>query len=79
MNTTIKGLVHVGLAIGALVEAHYSVSKYRKILNGVTAGYHAHAALFHFCYEEEPSETLTKTRNQWEYYDNKAKLYGGRV
>ena len=67
MNTTIKGLVHVGLAIGALVEAHYSVSKYRKILNGVTAGYHAHAALFHFCYEEAPSETLTKTHG----YDGK--------
>ena len=52
-NTTIKGLVHAGLAIGALIEALTTTSKFRKLLSGAAAGYHTHATMYHFLYEKE--------------------------
>ena len=52
-NTTIKGLVHAGLALGAIIEAMTTDSKIRKLLSGAAAGYHTHATLYHFLYEEE--------------------------
>ena len=55
-NTTIKGLVHAGLALGALVEAMTTTSKFRRLLSGAAAGYHMHATMYHFLYEEaEPT------------------------
>jgi hypothetical protein len=50
---TLKGLVHAGLALGAIVEALTTDSKIRKLLSGAAAGYHTHATLYHFLYEEE--------------------------
>ena len=52
-NTTIKGLVHAGLAIGALIEALTTTSKFRKLLSGAAAGYHLHATLYHFMWEKD--------------------------
>lgn len=53
---TLKGLVHAGLAIGALIEALTTTSKLRKLLSGAAAGYHTHATMYHFLYEEaEPT------------------------
>ena len=52
-NTTIKGLVHAGLTIGALIEALTTTSKFRKLLSGAAAGYHVHATMYHFLYEKE--------------------------
>ena len=55
-NTTIKGLVHAGLALGAIIEALTTTSKFRKLLSGAAAGYHMHATMYHFLYEEaEPT------------------------
>ena len=52
MRPAVKGWVHLALAALAGYEAAQSTTKGRKFLNAVTAGYHAHAALYHFCYEE---------------------------
>ena len=52
-NTTIKGLVHAGLAIGALIEAMTTTSRARRLLSGAAAGWHTHATIFHFFYEQE--------------------------
>ena len=55
-NTTIKGLVHAGLALGAIIEALTTTSKFRRLLSGAAAGYHTHATMYHFLYEEaEPT------------------------
>ena len=55
-NTTIKGLVHAGLALGAIIEALTTTSKFRRLLSGAAAGYHMHATMYHFLYEEaEPT------------------------
>ena len=54
--TTVKGIVHAGLTIGALIEALTTTSKFRKLLSGAAAGYHMHATMYHFLYEEpEPT------------------------
>ena len=55
-NTTIKGLVHAGLTIGALIEALTTTSKFRKLLSGAAAGYHTHATMYHLLYEKEPEQ-----------------------
>ena len=64
-NTTIKGLVHAGLALGALVEAMTTTSKFRKLLSGAAAGYHTHATLYHFLYEQEETHGADQTQS-WE-------------
>jgi hypothetical protein len=51
--TTLKGLIHAALALGAVVEAMTTNSKFRRVLSGAAAGYHAHAALYHFMFEKE--------------------------
>ena len=55
-DTTLKGLVHAGLAIGATVEACTTRSRTRQLLSGAAAGWHLHAALYHFIYEDDDSE-----------------------
>ena len=53
MNPKVKGLVHTGLAVAALVEAFTSESRFRRFLNCVSAGYHMHATMYHLLYEKE--------------------------
>jgi hypothetical protein len=49
----VKALVHLGLTVGALIEMYTAQDKFRKILSGVAAGYHAHATLYHMFHEKE--------------------------
>jgi hypothetical protein len=53
VNTKVKGLVHAGLALGAVIEAFTTKSKVRRILSGIAAGYHAHATMYHMLFEKE--------------------------
>ena len=50
---TVKGLVHLGLALVAVGELLTATSRTRKILLGSMAGFHTHAVLYHFLYEED--------------------------
>lgn len=70
-STTVKALVHAGLALGALVEAYTTESRFRRLLSGAAAGYHAHATLYHLLYEqEETSEKAVKENvGDFEGYD----------
>lgn len=52
---TLKGLVHLGLALLAVGELFTATSKTHKILLGSMAGFHAHATLYHFAYEKDDS------------------------
>lgn len=53
---TLKGLVHLGLALVAVGELFTATSRTRKVLLGSMAGFHAHAILYHFIYEDEGPE-----------------------
>jgi hypothetical protein len=54
---TLKGLVHLGLALVAVGELFTATSRTRKVLLGSMAGFHAHAILYHFIYEDGQSVT----------------------
>lgn len=53
--TTLKGLVHAGLAATAIVEAFGAKTRLRTLLLGAMSGFHAHATIYHFCYEPHQS------------------------
>lgn len=46
-----KGIVHVALALLAVAEVFTACTKTRKLLLGSAAGWHSHAAIYHFFYE----------------------------
>ena len=50
-QSTVKGLVHLGLAVLGAAELPTAKSGPRKFLLGTMVGFHAHAAIYHFCYE----------------------------
>ena len=52
-ESTIKGLVHTAMAGLALVEAADTKIAGRRVLNGLSAVYHALCAVYHFRYEDE--------------------------
>ena len=56
-QSTVKGLVHLGLAVLGAAELPTSKSGPRKFLLGCMVGFHAHATLYHFLYEDEESVT----------------------
>jgi hypothetical protein len=62
-ETTLKGLVHLGLTIAGLVELRNSSTPARKLLVGALVGWHAHATLFHFLYEKDENEDLSEMQN----------------
>lgn len=50
--TTLKGLVHAGLAIAALAETKNAKAKCRTLLLGAAAGWHMQAAFYHWFIEK---------------------------
>ena len=52
-ETTLKGLVHAGLALWGLVELKDCRTSGRKLLTGALVGWHLHATLYHFMLEKE--------------------------
>jgi hypothetical protein len=49
---TLKGAVHLALAIVPLVEARIATSKTRALICGLAAGWHLNAAFYHFFIEK---------------------------
>ena len=56
-QSTLKGLVHLGLALTALYEVKTATTGARKLLLGSMFGFHAHATLYHFAYEKGSDES----------------------
>jgi hypothetical protein len=56
-DTTLKGLVHLGLAALATYEAARSTTRARKVLNGAAAGWHLHATVYHLLYEPKENKS----------------------
>ena len=50
--TTLKGLVHAGLAIAALAETKNAKAKCRTLLLGAAVGWHMQAAFYHWFIEK---------------------------
>jgi len=50
-QSTLKGLVHLALAVVGAAETLTAKTGARKFLLGTMVGFHAHATLYHFCYE----------------------------
>jgi hypothetical protein len=57
----VKGLIHAAMAGLAIVEAVHSQTTARRVLNGVSAIYHAACVVYHFRYEDE-TLPLTNSR-----------------
>jgi len=63
--STLKGLIHAGLALVAVGELYTATSRTRKVLLGAMAGFHAHATLYHFVYERgEEHEQTSRSNSQ---------------
>jgi hypothetical protein len=52
-SSTVKGLVHLGLTLFGAAEALTAKTGARKFLLGTMVGFHAHATMYHFFYEDE--------------------------
>ena len=50
---TMKGWVHLALAVLAVYEAKTSTTNARKIVNGAACGWHAYSAYDHFFIEKD--------------------------
>jgi hypothetical protein len=61
MKTTVKGLIRAAMSALAVVEAAYSQTAARRVLNGVSAIYHAACVVYHVRYEDE-TLPLTNSR-----------------
>jgi hypothetical protein len=48
---TLKGTIHFLLAALAVYEAVQSTTHARRFVNGLAAGWHAHATIYHWVYE----------------------------
>ena len=59
-ESTIKGLLHAAMSALAIVEAAESKHAARRALNGLSAVYHALCALYHFRYEIDENQGLTR-------------------
>jgi hypothetical protein len=57
----VKGLIHAAMSALAVVEAVHSQTVARRVLNGVSAIYHAACVVYHFRYEDE-TLPLTNSR-----------------
>jgi hypothetical protein len=61
-ESSVKGLIHAAMAGLAVVEAADSQTTARRVLNGVSAIYHAACVVYHFRYEIDETLPLTNSR-----------------
>jgi hypothetical protein len=59
----VKGLIHADMSALAVVEAVHSQTAARRVLNGVSAIYHAACVVYHLQYEDE-TFPLTNSRQR---------------
>ena len=52
MRSSVKGLIHAAMSALAVVEAVHSQTATRRVLNGVSAVYHAACVVYHLKYED---------------------------
>jgi hypothetical protein len=57
----VKGLIHAAMSLLAVVEAAHSQTAARRVLNGMSAIYHATCTVYHLRYEDE-TLPLTNSR-----------------
>lgn len=50
---TLKGIVHAGLTLAAVLELLDCESRKRKFILGLAAGWHLHSTVYHLIYEKE--------------------------
>jgi hypothetical protein len=62
MNAAAKGLIHAAMSALAVIEAVHSQTAARRVLNGVSAIYHAACVVYHLKYEEEDNATSNDYR-----------------
>jgi hypothetical protein len=62
--SSVKGLIHVAMSALAVVEAAYSQTTARRVLNGLSAVYHAACVVYHFRYEIDETFPLTNSRQR---------------
>jgi hypothetical protein len=60
--SSVKGLIHAAMSALAVIEAIHSQTAARRVLNGVSAIYHAVCVVYHVRYEID--ETLPLTNPQ---------------
>jgi hypothetical protein len=58
----VKGLIHAAMSALAVVEAVHSQTAARRVLNGVSAAYHAVCVVYLFRYEIDETLPLTNSR-----------------
>ena len=51
-ESNVKGLIHAAMSALAVVEAVHSQTTARRVLNGVSAVYHAVCVVYHFAWED---------------------------
>jgi hypothetical protein len=61
-ESSVKGLIHAAMAGLAVVEAVHSQTAARRVLNGMSAIYHAACVVYHFRYEIDETLPLTNSR-----------------
>ena len=59
-ESSIKGIIHAAMSALALVEAVESKHAARRALNGLSAVYHALCVVYHFRYEVDENQDLTR-------------------
>ena len=59
-ESNIKGIIPAAMSALALVEAAESKHAARRALNGLSAVYHALCAVYHFRYEIDENQDLTR-------------------
>ena len=58
-ESSVKGLIHAAMSALAVVEAVHSQTAARRVLNGLSAVYHALCVVYHFRYEVDENKDLT--------------------
>jgi len=61
-ESNVKGLIHAAMSALAVVEAVHSQTAARRVLNGLSAVYHAACVVYHFRYEIDETLPLTNFR-----------------
>ena len=59
-ESSIKGIIHAAMSALAIVEAVESKHAARRALNGLSAVYHALCVVYHFRYEIDENQDLTR-------------------
>jgi hypothetical protein len=63
-ESSVKGLIHAAMSLLAVAEAVHSQTAARRVLNGMSAAYHAVCTVYHLRYEIDETLPLTNSRRR---------------